>query len=153
MTIWVKVVPSLDGQFIFSLYCSDIDLRGAKEPRGLWRKQCSFEPKRSPWTFPQALRDSSVWVSLHETLPGPWYRFIWGASWSHRQGNSSFIPNGKHLRKVRSGALLSERLRRWSNKPDVVATIPVTTDFFLISCDSNQVPKWFGTHYNLEVPL
>jgi len=32
-------------------------------------------------------------------------------------------------------------------------SIPVTTDFFLISCDSNQVPKWFGTHYNLEVSL
>jgi len=30
-------------------------------------------------------------------------------------------------------------------------SIPVTTEFFLISCDSNQVPKWFGTHYNLEV--
>jgi len=51
------------------------------------------------------------------------------------------------------GAWLSERLRRWSNKPDVVGTIPVTTEFFLISCDSNQVLKWFGTHYNLEVPL
>jgi len=48
-------------------------------------------------------------------------------------------------------AWLSEWLRRLSNKPDVV--IPVTTEFFLISCDSNQVPKWFGTHYNLEVPL
>jgi len=33
-----------------------------------------------------------------------------------------------------------------------VTSIPVTTDFFLISCDYNQVPKWFGTHYNLEVP-
>jgi len=32
------------------------------------------------------------------------------------------------------------------NKPDVVGSIPVTTKFFLISCDSNQVPKWFGTH-------
>jgi len=39
------------------------------------------------------------------------------------------------------------------NKPDVVGSIPVTTEFFLISCDSNQVPKWFGTYYNLEVPL
>jgi len=37
-------------------------------------------------------------------------------------------------------------------KPDVVGSIPVTTEFFLISYDSNQVPKWFGTHYNLEVP-
>jgi len=46
---------------------------------------------------------------------------------------------------------LSERLRRWSNKPDAVGLIPVTTDFFLISCDSNQVTKWFGTHYNQEV--
>jgi len=44
-------------------------------------------------------------------------------------------------------------VRRWSNKPDVVGSIPVTKEFFLISCDSNQVPKWFGTHYNLEVPL
>jgi len=44
------------------------------------------------------------------------------------------------------GAWLSERLRRWSNKPDVVGSIAVTTEFFLISCDSNQVPKWFGTH-------
>jgi len=34
----------------------------------------------------------------------------------------------------------------WSNKPDVVGSIPVTTELFLISCDSNQVPKWFGTH-------
>jgi len=30
--------------------------------------------------------------------------------------------------------------------PDFVGSIPVTTEFFLISCDSNQVPKWFGTH-------
>jgi len=51
------------------------------------------------------------------------------------------------------GAGLSEWLRRSSNKPDVVGSIPVTTEFFLISCDSNQVPKWFGAHYNLEVPL
>jgi len=36
---------------------------------------------------------------------------------------------------------------------DVVGSIPVTTLFFLILCDSNQVPKWFGTNYNLEVPL
>jgi len=50
-------------------------------------------------------------------------------------------------------AWLSERLRRWSNKPDVIGSIPVTTEFFLISRDSNQVPKWFGTHYNLEVQL
>jgi len=42
---------------------------------------------------------------------------------------------------------------RGANKPDVVGSIPVTTEFFLISCDSNQVPKWFGTHYNLEVLL
>jgi len=47
---------------------------------------------------------------------------------------------------------LSE-LRHWSNKLDVVGTILVTTEFFLISCDSNQVSRWFGTHYNLEVPL
>jgi len=47
-----------------------------------------------------------------------------------------------------SEAWLSERLRRWSNKPDVIGSIPVTTEFFLI-CDSNQVPKWFGTHLNL----
>jgi len=46
-------------------------------------------------------------------------------------------------------AWLSEWLRRWSNKPDVVGSIPVTTEFVLISCDSNQVPKWFGTQYNL----
>jgi len=36
---------------------------------------------------------------------------------------------------------------------DVVGSIPVTTEFIFISCDSNLVPKWFGTHYNLEVPL
>jgi len=36
--------------------------------------------------------------------------------------------------------------RRWSNKPDVVGSIPVTTEFLSISCYSNQVPKWFGTH-------
>jgi len=54
---------------------------------------------------------------------------------------------------VKRGAWLSERLRRWSNEPDVVGSIPVTSEFFLISCDSNQVPKWFGAHYNLEVPL
>jgi len=54
---------------------------------------------------------------------------------------------------VFKGAWLSERLRRWSNKPDIVGSIPVTTEFFLISCDSNQVPKWFGTHNNLEVSL
>jgi len=34
-----------------------------------------------------------------------------------------------------------------------VGSIPDTTEFFLISCDSNQVTKWFETHYNLEVPL
>jgi len=56
------------------------------------------------------------------------------------------------VRKV-LGAWLSERLRRWSNKADVVGPISVTTEFFLISCDSNQVPKGFGTHYNLEVLL
>jgi len=44
-------------------------------------------------------------------------------------------------------------LSGWSYKPDVVGLIPVTTEFFLISCDSNQAPEWFGTHYNLEVPL
>jgi len=49
-------------------------------------------------------------------------------------------------------AWLSERLRRWSNKPDVVGSSPVTTELFLISWASNQVPKWFGTHYHLEVP-
>jgi len=51
------------------------------------------------------------------------------------------------------GAWLSERVRRWSNKQNVVGSIPVTTEFFLFSCDSNQVPNWFGTHYNLEVSL
>jgi len=55
--------------------------------------------------------------------------------------------------RLRIGVWLSERLRRWSNKPDVIGSIPVTTDFVLISCGSNQVPMWFGTHYNLEVPL
>jgi len=46
-------------------------------------------------------------------------------------------------------------LRRHSKIVDVgiIGSIPVYTDFFLISCDSNQVPKWFGSHYNLEVPL
>jgi len=53
---------------------------------------------------------------------------------------------------VSRGAWLSERLRRWSKKPDVVGSISVTTQFFLISCDSNQVPNWFETHNNLEVP-
>jgi len=53
----------------------------------------------------------------------------------------------------KEGAWLSERLRRWSNKPDDVGSVPVTTEFFLISCDSNQASKWFGTHYNLEFPL
>jgi len=52
-----------------------------------------------------------------------------------------------------SNAVKCLRLRRWSNKPDVVGSIPVTSEFFLISCDYNQVHKWFGTHYNLEVPL
>jgi len=31
------------------------------------------------------------------------------------------------------GAWLSERLRRKSNKPDIVGSIPITTEFFLIS--------------------
>jgi len=35
----------------------------------------------------------------------------------------------------------------------LTGSIPVTTEFILIACDSNQVPKCFGTHYNLEVPL
>jgi len=30
---------------------------------------------------------------------------------------------------------------------------PSPLKFFLSLCDSNQVRKWFGTHYNLEVPL
>jgi len=30
---------------------------------------------------------------------------------------------------------------------------PSPLTFFLFSCDSYQVPKWFGTHFNLEVPL
>jgi len=30
-----------------------------------------------------------------------------------------------------AGAWLWERLRRWLNKPDVVGSIPVTTEFFL----------------------
>jgi len=34
-----------------------------------------------------------------------------------------------------------------------VGSIAVTTEFFVISCDSNHVPKWFGTHYNPHVPL
>jgi len=38
-------------------------------------------------------------------------------------------------------------------KDEIIGSIPVTTEFSLISCDSNQVPKWFTTHYNLEVPL
>jgi len=58
----------------------------------------------------------------------------------------------RQLSNTYIGAWLSERLRRCSNKP-VVGSIPVTTEFFLIPCDFNQVPKWFGTHYNLEVPL
>jgi len=37
----------------------------------------------------------------------------------------------------------------WSNKQDVVGSIPVTTEYFFILCDSNQVPNWFGTHYKL----
>jgi len=41
---------------------------------------------------------------------------------------------------VVGGAWLPERLRRWSNKPDVDGSFPVTTEFFLISCDSYQVP-------------
>jgi len=32
------------------------------------------------------------------------------------------------------GAWLSERLERCCNKPDVVGSIPVTSDFFLLSC-------------------
>jgi len=51
------------------------------------------------------------------------------------------------------GAWLFERPRRWSSKPDVAGSIPVTTEFFLILCDSNLAPKWFGIHYNLEVQL
>jgi len=48
---------------------------------------------------------------------------------------------------------LTSSLAEPIHKLDVVGSIPVTTGFFLISCDSNQVFKWFGTHYNLEVPL
>jgi len=52
---------------------------------------------------------------------------------------------------IAAQAWLSEWLRRWSNKPDVVGSIPVTTEFFV--CDSNQVPKWFRicrSHYNIS---
>jgi len=68
-------------------------------------------------------------------------------------GKSHERYNEKKYYRLLKGAWLSERLRRWSNKPDIVGSIPVTTEFFLISCDSNQVSKWFGTHNNLEVPL
>jgi len=60
-----------------------------------------------------------------------------------------------HLLPYR-GAWLSERLRRWSNKPDVVGSIPVTTEFFSILCDSNQVPSGseptitWKFHYNFS---
>jgi len=37
---------------------------------------------------------------------------------------------------MRVGVLV---FRRWSNKLDGVGSIPVTTEFFLTSCDSNQV--------------
>jgi len=30
----------------------------------------------------------------------------------------------------------------------IVGSIPVTTEFYLIPCDSYQVPKWFGTQYS-----
>jgi len=42
---------------------------------------------------------------------------------------------------VSLGAWLSERLRYWSNEPDVVGSIPVTTEIFLSSFESNQVPE------------
>jgi len=46
----------------------------------------------------------------------------------------------RRRRNLHCRAWLSERLRRWSNTPDVVGLIPVTATFFLISCDYNQVP-------------
>jgi len=61
------------------------------------------------------------------------------------------MVSGKPLCLSEAG--FSERLRCRSNKPDVVGSIPRTTKFFVISYDSNQVPKGFGTHYNLDVPL
>jgi len=78
----------------------------------------------------------------------------WRSLIPFRSLRTNWVGYTKLLVPLRSlGAWLSERLRRWSNKPDVVGSIPVTTEFFLISCDSNQVLKWFGTHFNLEVPL
>jgi len=65
--------------------------------------------------------------------------------------NAHFVSQLGYTVHVWLGDWLSERLRRWSNKSGDVGSIPVTTEFFVISCDSNQVPKWFGTHRNLEV--
>jgi len=77
--------------------------------------------------------------------------------WSGRTGvyilnTNMFVPNtGVCEMSPTQGPKLG--IKNWLNKPDVVGSITVTTEFFLISFDSNQVPKWFGTHYNLEVPL
>jgi len=42
--------------------------------------------------------------------------------------NHIFVVTHMHVRL--GGNWLSEWLRRWSNKPDVVGSIPVTTEFF-----------------------
>jgi len=44
-----------------------------------------------------------------------------------REANSEILINVSYI-----GAWLSERLRRWFNKPDVLGSILVTTEFFII---------------------
>jgi len=74
-----------------------------------------------------------------------------------RKKLASLLAERCHVTWILYGNL-SERLRRWSKKLDVVGSIPVTTEFFLISCDSNQVPTLSGleptiiwrSHYNIS---
>jgi len=62
------------------------------------------------------------------------------------------INNGSFIISPHQGAWLTER----SNKPDVAGSIPVSTEFFLISCDSNsslsgsEPTTIWRSHYNIS---
>jgi len=61
-----------------------------------------------------------------------WNENAWRKEYNANGDVHISILNLRSMHTVHIGAWFSERLRRWSNKPDVVGSIPVTTEFFLI---------------------
>jgi len=113
-----------------------------------------FNPRNNFFLL-NAIRGLAFFFSLFSSLFLPPF---FGPSLASREGQLPTCPPPGSATDIKvyciylpyKGAWLSEQLRRWSNKPGVVGSIPNTTEFLLISCDSDQVPKWFGTHYNHE---